>query len=483
MEERGLLRSWRQDLTTTTSLRHNQSDHPNYYAQHPSSLITTSNITSLSFGTGENIYKTLQPALESVSQELIIVTCFWARSRTLDTLNMTLRTLSVKAVQSGTTIRIRICFSSSSLFQKLFHSWSGNGQLYQPSSWPTKLGLPAASELPGLDMKVKSVFFPPFCVMHPKFIICDRKQVFLPSCNVSWEDWFEGCVGMSGDIVERFVDFYLRFWARGTGEREQVRIPYNLGSETASMKLNETNTGNDEVSSTDTATDLPAVRSLELNGVKTVFLPSPHHVNPRFRFPWQDYSPPPPTPLNTFILRAISLAKSSIYIQTPNLTSLPVLSAILAALRNPELSVHIVTSARLMILEQLVTGGTTTAWCIKALLRRYRRLHVSLHDNADVEMAAPGVGGLKIEYYEPRKTLTNGPGSVGTTEPVQSHLKCMIVDQEIVVLGSGNLDRASWYTSQELGIAFCSKKLAETVGMTLEEVLAGRKKIVYDSAI
>ncbi|KAF1354719.1 hypothetical protein BDV97DRAFT_279612, partial [Delphinella strobiligena] len=404
-----------------------------------------SNITSLCFGTGENIYTSLQPALESVSQELIIVTCFWARSHTLDMLNMTLRTLSQKAVLSGTKIRIRICFSSSSLFQKLFHSWSADGQLYQPSSWPIKLGLPAASELPGLDMQVKSVFFLPFCVMHPKFIICDRKQVFLPSCNVSWEDWFEGCVGMSGEIVERF-----------------------------------TNTGNDEVSSMDTATDLPATKSLSLIGVKTVFLPSPHHANPRFRFPWQDYSPPPPTPLNTFILRAISLARSSIYIQTPNLTSPPVLSAIMAALRNPELSVHIVTSARLMILEQLVTGGTTTAWCIRALLRRYRRLHVSLHDNADVEMAAPGVGGLKIEYYEPRKTLTNGPGSVGTTEPVQSHLKCMIVDQEIVVLGSGNLDRASWYTSQELGIGFCSKEFAETVGLTLEKVLVGRKKMVYD---
>ena len=67
------------------------------------------------------------------------------------------------------------------------------------------MGLPAPEELAGLELVVKSVFVRPFSVMHPKFIIVDRKRAFMPSCNVSWEDWFEGCIDMEGAIVEKYV--------------------------------------------------------------------------------------------------------------------------------------------------------------------------------------------------------------------------------------------------------------------------------------
>ena len=46
---------------------------------------------------------------------------------------------------------------------------------------------------------------------------------------------------------------------------------------------------------------------------------------------------------------------------------------------------------------------------------------------------------------------------------MKSHLKLMIVDEEITVLGSGNMDRASWFTSQELGVALLSKEVAGNV--------------------
>ena len=65
------------------------------------------------------------------------------------------------------------------------------------------MGLPAPDQLEGIDLVVKSVFVRPFSVMHPKFIIMDRQRLLLPSCNVSWEDWFEGCIETEGAIVER----------------------------------------------------------------------------------------------------------------------------------------------------------------------------------------------------------------------------------------------------------------------------------------
>ncbi len=100
-------------------------DDPNYYSRSPQSLITISNIHTFTTGTGSSLYNSLVPLLESTENELLLVTCFWASSSTRDTLNAVLRKLSDKAVRRGTEkIRVRICFSSSSMFQKLFHKQS-----------------------------------------------------------------------------------------------------------------------------------------------------------------------------------------------------------------------------------------------------------------------------------------------------------------------------------------------------------------------
>lgn len=580
-----LMRTWRQTLQTGTTQRHNTKDHPNYYASNPATLITTSSITSLSLGTGDSIYSNLAPTLESASHELILVTCFWARSRTLETLNRVLLSLSKKGNQTGTKIRVRICFSSCSLWQKLFHTFSRNGQLYPPEVWVSRLGLPDPELLVGLDLQVKSVFFLPFSVMHPKFIVLDRKQVFLPSCNVSWEDWFEGCVGLTGEVVEQFVVFWTKFWANR--EDQGVRFPYNEAAETGGLdgewrgsndgdddeiRYNEHNDDGGEgdernpfhedrptwqkkpvspclparISSTNptnsnrykepndhnndnerdehnpfredrstkqkkpTSPRLPLrLSSTNLTNIKTLFLPSPHHINPHFNIPFLSSlpflpflspSPVPPTPLNTFLLSAIASAKTSIYIQTPNLTSAPVLAAILDALLRPQgVDVRIVTSERLMVLEQLVTAGTTTARCVKALIREYERrrvegLKMTERSGGLSELEAQSittqhsrVGRLRIEFYEP---LPSGAQSWRLEsrqmrEPLQSHLKLTVIDNEIVVLGSGNLDRASWYTSQELGIAFSSKEFAGVMMGVLGGggVLEGRKRCVYDSQV
>lgn len=54
------------------------------------------------------------------------------------------------------------------------------------------------------------------------------------------------------------------------------------------------------------------------------------------------------------------------------------------------------------------------------------------------------------------------------------HVKCTIVDGEVVVLGSGNMDRASWFTSQELGVAVQDEQIARDVWGKLELGLEGR---------
>lgn len=467
MSGQPLIQRWLQDLSTTVG--DSTTDVPRYWQPDRACLVSTANVLSLTLGTGLSIYATSAiPLIESAEQEVILVTCFWAHSQTLDALSATLRHLSQKALEAGQRIRVRIYFSSSSVTQKLFHPQTLQGRTWEPSTWTSKLSLPSEDELPGLDMRIKSIFLLPFSVMHPKFVIVDRSRVLVPSCNVSWEDWFEGCVELSGAIVQQFVHFWQDFWAT---------------EDDAGVKINDSTPAKSQRAVMQTGPQALASRHLNHEGVDALFLPSPHHCNPRFAFaPWQSWPPPPQTPLNTFLLAAIRDARSSIYVQTPNLTAPPILSALLAALRRG-VEVTVVTSERLMILEQLLTAGTTTARCMRKLIKRYRRLqrddNSKASDSALLESGSGSrAGSLSISYYQP---LSQRLRDDATAEPVQSHLKLTIIDEEWTVLGSGNLDRASLFTSQELGVAFCSRGFAATVRGEVDMLVEHRRKRVFCS--
>ena len=128
-----------------------------------------------------------------------------------------------------------------------------------------------------------------------------------------------------------------------------------------------------------------------------------------------------------------------------------------------------------MILEQLVTAGTITEFEVWKLRRRYRRLLKTYEKrreggDAEVQLMAPGT--LTIGYYHARE------GEKRVDEPVKSHLKLTIVDEEVVVLGSGNMDRASWYTSQELGVTFFDREMAKNIRGSVDEGLVGRVSYV-----
>lgn len=123
-----------------------------------------------------------------------------------------------------------------------------------------------------------------------------------------------------------------------------------------------------------------------------------------------------------------------------------------------------------MWLEQIVTAGTITEFEIWKLRRRHRFClkHYETMKSKDPEanlIRKPGK--LDIAYYRPRDG--HSPG-----EPLKSHLKLTIFDDKIAVLGSGNQDRASWYTSQELGIALTSEEVVSRVRACVQEALEGR---------
>jgi len=458
---------------------------------------------SFHFGTGASIFtKALIPAITSATREVLFVTCFWAPSKTLSALHDALASLAAHRRQlisdaraSGgpdlPPLRVRICFSSRSIFQKLFHPQSRDGYLYPPSSWAKDLGLPEPEllEAGAIELRVKSLFFLPFSVMHPKFVIIDRERAFVPSCNVSWESWLEGCLEFTGEAVTGLTAFYAMTWESGLDFRRPITA--------RGLEHQAFNAGDADL----TLIHSPAYHHVSLPvpavpaPLPTLVLPSSHHWNPKFHpFPWQKPSPVPRTPLNIAVLELLDEARRSIYVQTPNLTCGLVIAALLDAMQRG-VDVTIVTNQNMMVLEQLVTAGTTTKWCLRSLVRQFHRMSAiltdrpsrrglrMLHNNQragnarDLEAGGTGFGRLCIMGFR----SLSGTTETSTEEPVHSHLKLTIVDEELTVLGSGNMDRASWYTSQELGILIDDAAFAQSVKRGVERVLDGRLDVIFDS--
>lgn len=453
-------------------------------AQHAETEMET-----FTLGTGASIYtQKLLPAVLVARHEIILVTCFWAQSKTLTALCDALQQLATRREADGVThpLRVYICFSSRSLLQKLFHTSSAEGYVYPPSAWSGKLGLPSPATLAAgnIHLRVKSLFFLPFSVMHPKFLVVDRQSAFVPSCNVSWEAWLEGCLEISRkapseDPIDGLLEFYRTVWDKDIDLESP--LPQSPGER-----------GEQDVSMVDQVKDMirsPADTSTRLIDVgvpssAVEWLPGWHHRNPSLCFlPWQNPLAPD-TPLNNTLLRLFEEASRSIYIQTPNLTSPPVLSAVVEALVRG-VDITIVTSRGMMLLEQLLTAGTTTSWCIRGLTRRYRQLCSIVQartlsqaqprsdENIDIEAQLITPGSLTISYFRSKGQSTSDE------EPVHSHLKLTIFDGERTVLGSGNMDRASWFTSQELGVLVHSVSFADAIRSTVERVLDGRVDHVF----
>ncbi|KAK1834930.1 phospholipase D p2 [Podospora conica] len=472
-------------------------------ASHLDLVVSHSTPQTFHIGTGASIFTDiLVPAIATAKHEIILVTCFWAPSKTLDAIHDALTKLASHRrdlLRDGhhlSPLSVRICFSSRSLFQKLFHPQYRDGYVYPAATWKPKLGLPDAELLQAgaIDLRVKSLFFLPFSVMHPKFVIVDRERAFIPSCNVSWESWLEGCVQVTGAAVVSLVRFYALTWDR---DLDTERVLSTHIAETPAFDAQAASLHH--VSS-------PAHRRVALpsatSPTPTLILPSSHHWNPQFHpFPWQKAPDAPVTPLNIALLELFDRAQRSIYVQTPNLTCRPVIDALLDALQRG-VDVAIVTNRSMMLLEQLVTAGTTTSFCLRSLVRRYRRLTGSRHGrisggrgrggdaaSRDVEAANTNPGQLSILSF--RSRLGAKPdeheeqplmaGADRGEEPVHSHLKLTVIDDEFTVLGSGNMDRASWWTSQELGILFHDKELASAVRSGVEGVMDGRFDVVFDA--
>ena len=188
-----------------------------------------------------------------------------------------------------------------------------------------------------------------------------------------------------------------------------------------------------------------------------------------------------------------------------------------------------------MVAEQIVTAGCTTSRRVEGLVRwhgrekgraggaKVGRRPVSragpsdpAHDEARASLgsaeeglvgvpAQTRLGGLRIRYFDTAAASrpANTDADTDQTRPEHLHLKMTAIDVvsdpvralepsdasggsqanasgAVVVLGSGNMDRASWYTSQEIGLAIEEERAAEAIVGLVRGRLDGWSRVMYD---
>ena len=152
-------------------------------------------------------------------------------------------------------------------------------------------------------------------------------------------------------------------------------------------------------------------------------------------------------PQNQAWLSAIRHAKSSVFIQTPNLNATPLLPALLDAVRRGVEVVYYVCLGYNDAGELLPGQGGTNEMAASSL-------HKQLSTPEDAEAKKR----LNIHYYVAKDM----------DEPIHNkfhkrscHIKLLIVDRHIGIQGNGNMDTQSWCHSMEVNIMIDSHLICQ----------------------
>jgi phosphatidylserine/phosphatidylglycerophosphate/cardiolipin synthase-like enzyme len=233
------------------------------------------------------------------------------------------------------------------------------------------------------------------------------------------ENWYELALGLEGDIVQPFISYFFQYCHPTAGPPLPL-LSHDVTAQSSSSFWSRNPT---------------LIYDLKSPALQFAFLAQ--DVSRCGILPFVRIT----SATARFRIEAIKRARRSIFIQTPNLTSRGIINALkFALLKSVEVTLYV--PRNMMVWESFITGWTTTARCVKQLLRWTKR-----HPETQ----------LILEWYQ---SEDNQPFRI---DEHKSHLKFMVVDQELVILGSSNLDRASVCTSGEVDIAFSNDSLAKTL--------------------
>lgn len=396
--------------------------------------------------------------------------------------------------------------------------------------------LPSKEECPNLDLEVVNFHRPMLGTFHSKFMVVDRKIGIVQSNNIQDNDNVEMMCHVEGPIVDSLYDALLISWHRSlnpplplinspaveggyksfndesfqglfdqqgklnvpekgdaaslqqiadTGRQE--RLPLHAAGEPhydadvagEVRRMQSVMTAHDGESGVEVVTrhlNL-ATHQKDRKGTSPEYAPGeemtpyiPHAVHDLFPIAMVNRKPYGAAnhdgvyvPQNEAFLSAVRHAQTSIFIQTPDLNAAPLLPELVAACRRGIEVIYYVCLGYNDAGELLPFQGGHNEMVAN-------KLYVQLADDPAAQKR------LHVHYYVGKDQT----GPIHNKFKSRScHIKLMIVDGHIGIMGNGNQDTQTWYHSQEINIMIDSK---EVVTKWIEGIDRNQNTRVYGEA-
>jgi len=408
-----------------------------------------------------DVFQHYYELIVNAKSDVIIGTNFWRNGQSTKLIGDALIELSRRLEASKRpAIPVRIILDRGSI------SMTNPRQIISEKDYTgSGIGLPSSKELPYISLEVMNYHNFPLGTFHPKFLIVDGRTACINSCNLQDNSNLEMMCHIEGPIVQMIYDMAVASWSSTSAtttfpstsaEPSQPDIPtLTREAEAANAKLlpgpGETfmqpitrvlnNTYQPDVVGTDTATD--SSRPFIPYAVHSSVLPIPITLVNRKPFsPLGRNAESLNAPQNIAWLSAIQFAQSDIYIQTPDLNAEPVVPAILTAITKRNITITICLCLGYNDFGEMIPGqGGTNDFIVRKLYSSLPSTHKHL---------------LKVWWYTGRDMLQ----PINALEVIRTcHIKLMIVDGQVGIMGSGNQDTQSWFHSQEVNIMLDSKDI------------------------
>ncbi|KAK0659484.1 hypothetical protein QBC41DRAFT_287008 [Cercophora samala] len=428
--------------------------------------------------------------------EVFLATNYWQNGTASSYLTEAIRELDRRvAARGGPKVKVKIIYDRGS-----------PKQVFEPRYFVSEkdftgpnVNLPPRSEIPNLEMEVVNYHQPVMGTFHAKYVVVDRKIALLQSNNVQDNDNLEMMIHLEGPIVDSFVDVALLSWGKPwdgfTEVQEEIEeadgsIATVANGHAALPDINNLSLADNNnlhtpshphydpdiasevtrfttfLTPTATKTHLDAVNTLLNHTTNPSFPPNPTlNPNPPASDRFTPYIPHPttnspspialatrsphgppthhslPNPQNASWLSALRHAKRSVFIQSPTLNAEPLLPAITEACER---------------------GVEVTCWiCLGyndagELLPHQGGHNEKIAASLFQSLSPSAVSKLKYHWYVAKDQTVP---LVQSKRQGSCHIKIMIVDEEVGIVGNGNQDTQSWFHSCEVNVLVDSREV------------------------
>ncbi|KAI4602944.1 hypothetical protein KJ359_008165 [Pestalotiopsis sp. 9143b] len=455
-----------------------------------------------------DIVRHMSNLIVRAEKEVFLATNYWQNSTASQFITDAMKELSRRAGERGSRVVMKVLYDRGSPRQLLEPHYVVPEKEYTGKA----VGLPHKHEIPNIDLEVMNYHDPMLGTFHSKFMVVDRKIGIVQSNNIQDNDNMEMMVHVEGAIVDSLYDMALMTWhkkldpplpslntpasqggissfgptqnaslpAKGTpadlrsGDILQdvhhpVQYPTVGAQPTNGMLPEHTHADphydadiagemrrvQESVSAKPNETQVQAV-SRHLNHTVNKDFPgdapevgiedemTPYMAHPAHEpFPIamvnrQPYGPPNhksvSNPQNAAWLSALRNAEKSVFIQTPTLNAEPLVPAIVEACE------------RGIDVYCYVCLGYNDAGELLPMQGGHNEM-IAAHLYKTLSLA----GRQRLHYYWYVGKDQTKP-IVAERKKRSCHVKLMIVDDRIAVVGSGNQDTQSWFHSQEVNL-------------------------------